>query len=130
MSRITLSRRKWRLREGINLKWGGREFILQPKWGLIAEGQIPVSVLDPEDEGVLLAEFSASGPDSLSMSSDPRILLLALRYLLFVTGERSDNFRKIENDKEEAQSQFDELYDQYGNTIAEGYRSENYPLTS
>lgn len=121
MSRITLSRSKWRLREGINLEWDGREFILQPKWGLIAEEVIPISVLNPENEGALLAEFSASGQDSLNMSSDPRILLLALRYLLFVTGEREDNFRKIENDKVKARSQFEELYDQYANVIVEGY---------
>ncbi len=129
MSRITLSRSKWRLREGINLKWDGREFILQPRWGLLAEERLNVSVLNSEDEDVLLAEFSTTIEGSSNMSSDPRILLLGLRYLLFTTEERDDNFRNIENDKEEAQKQFDELYDQYSVIIAEGYRRSNYPLT-
>jgi len=121
MSKISLSRIKGRLREGISLNWDGRPITLQPKWGLIAEEVLPLSVPNSEDREIVWGEFSARKVNGLMMSSDPRILLLGLRYLLWVSQIRQDDFRQIESDPEKAREEFDELYDKFGAIIAEGY---------
>ena len=124
---IAVQRHRNSLREGVNLKTeDGLLFRIRPHWGHIGEDCVSVAPWREEERGQVreaVGGFSAEGYEPFLYSRDPRLILLALRYLLDQTGYEKFNLRKVENDEEKALRLYDALRDKWGHIVQDRWRS-------
>lgn len=123
MNTLKVHRHRDALREGITfVSDGDLQFGAYPKWSHI--GDEAVFVVGPLDALTefreLVSGFTPEGSaDPLTLyTSDSRVLLHSLKYLLTLTGVEEFSLRQVEEDESAARAAFDLLYDKWGHVIA------------
>lgn len=118
--RVKVRKGKDSLVEGISVVIDGEDYLLDAKPRVISQG---AALVIYKREGVEppFEVFKAQEDGSLLATRDPRIILLVLRYRLWLAGREDLDPREVEHDEVAAQAEFERLRDVHGHWLARPY---------